>query len=147
MITQHVITPKEHQNWFERSIQNPRLHLLIYQDNHTAIGFAQLSVLSCGGIAEWGFYVAPDAPKGSGRGLGKHTLLYAFTELSLHKVYAQTLASNERSIQFHQALGFQPEGTLRNQYFDGEHYHDLLCFGLLAQEWQQKLLIEKKNDV
>jgi UDP-4-amino-4,6-dideoxy-N-acetyl-beta-L-altrosamine N-acetyltransferase len=53
----------------------------------------------------------------------------------LHKLCGQALAFNERSIRFHQNLGFRREGVLRQQHFDGEQYHDVVCFGLLASEW------------
>jgi RimJ/RimL family protein N-acetyltransferase len=89
-----------------------------------------------GGIADWGFYMAPDAPKGSGRQLGLVSLSQAFTKLNLHKVCGEALAYNNRSILFHQALGFQQEGTLRDEHFDGERYHNVIRFGLLSHEWQ-----------
>jgi RimJ/RimL family protein N-acetyltransferase len=89
-----------------------------------------------GGIADWGFYAAPAAPKGSGRQLGHAALSHAFTQLKLHKVCGEALAYNQRSIQFHQSLGFQQEGTFRDQHFDGERYHHVICFGLLSYEWQ-----------
>ena len=92
--------------------------------------------IAAGGIADWGFYAAPDAPKGTGRKLGASALTYAFARLELHKVCGQALDFNERSIHFHLRLGFQQEGVLREQHFDGEQYHGIVCFGLLATEWQ-----------
>ena len=80
--------------------------------------------------------LAPDAPKGSGRQLGRAALNHAFRQLKFHKVCGQALAYNQRSIQFHQSLGFEQEGILRDQHFDGERYHHVICFGLLSHEWQ-----------
>lgn len=135
MYTQHEITLDEHQRWFERSLLDPKKHLLIFEQNQQPRGFVNFSEVASGGIADWGFYAAPEAPKGSGRQLGRASLDHAFTQLKLHKVCGQTVAYNERSVRFHQTLGFQQEGTLRDQFFDGEHYHHVICFGLLSHEW------------
>jgi RimJ/RimL family protein N-acetyltransferase len=96
----------------------------------------QLSGVMSGGIAEWGFYNAPDAPRGSGRAMGRLTLAKAFGEERLHKVFGQVLVDNAGSIRLHQALGFRPEGVLRAHYLDnaGSH-HDIHCFGLLRHDW------------
>lgn len=136
MYTQHEITLDEHQRWFERTLPDPKKHLLIFEVNHLPLGFVNFNETGNGGIADWGFYVAPDAPKGSGRQLGCAALSHAFTQLKLHKVCGQALAYNKRSISFHKTLGFQQEGTLRDQHFDGERYHNVICFGLLSHEWQ-----------
>ena len=136
MYTQHDITLAEHQRWFERSLPDPNKHLLVFEDNHQPLGFVNFNETGIGGIADWGFYAAPDAPKGSGRQLGSAALTHAFTQLKFHKVNGQALAYNERSIQFHQSLGFQKEGILREQHFDGERYHHVICLGLLRHEWR-----------
>lgn len=138
MYTQHEIAQDEHQHWFDRALQDSGKHLLIFELNKQPLGFVNFSELAIGGIADWGFYAAPDAPKGSGRRLGHAALDHAFTEIKLHKVCGQALACNKRSIHLHQALGFQQEGTLRDQHFDGERYQHVICFGLLGHEWQPK---------
>ena len=138
MYTQHEISLDEHQRWFERNLADPSRHLLIFEENHRPLGFVNFNEAGNGGIADWGFYAAPDAPKGSGRQLGSTALNHAFSQLKLHKVCGQALAYNQRSIQFHQSLGFQQEGILRDQHFDGERYHHVICFGMLCHEWQPK---------
>jgi len=136
MYTQHEITMEEHRHWFEQASQDQRKHLLVFEADATPLGFIQFSQLGGSAIADWGFYAAPEAPKGYGRRLGRAALDYAFGQLNLHKVCGQALAFNERSIHFHRALGFQQEGRLREQHFDGQQYHDVLCFGLLQPEWR-----------
>jgi RimJ/RimL family protein N-acetyltransferase len=70
-----------------------------------------------------------------GRALGNATLHYGFIELGLHKICGQALDFNERSIRFHERLGFKQEGVLQDQHYDGQNYHAVVCFGLLAEEW------------
>lgn len=135
MYTQHEISLGEHTRWFEKACKNPKRHLLVYENASTPLGFINLHQFAPGGIADWGFYAAPDAPKGTGYLLGQAALQYAFIDLGLHKLCGQALAYNDRSVRFHQNLGFQQEGLLRQQHFDGQHYHDVVCFGLLASEW------------
>ncbi len=98
------------------------------------MGFVQFSGVAPGGIADWGFYAAPEARKGSGSKLGVAALGFAFETLGLHKVCGQALDFNEASIRFHLRLGFQQEGVLREQKRIGGKYHDLICFGLLCHD-------------
>lgn len=135
MYTQQEIGMEQHQQWFERTIQDPRRHLLVFEADGKAAGFVNLGELA-GGIVDWGFYASPDAPRGTGRRLGRAALRHAFADLGLHKVCGQVLSYNERSLRFHEALGFRREGELRDQHFDGEGYHDVICFGLLQHEWR-----------
>lgn len=136
MYTQHEISLAEHTRWFERASQDSSRHLLVFECNAMPLGFINLHQIAPGGVAEWGFYTAPDATKGTGRQLGQAAMHYAFTHVGLHKLCGQALAYNERSIKFHSNLGFQQEGILRDQHFDGQNYHDVVCFGLMASEWQ-----------
>lgn len=136
MYTQHEITLSEHRGWFERSSLDPSKHLLVFEADGTAVGFVNITELAAPGIADWGFYMAPDAVKGTGQHLGRAALNYAFQTLRLHKVCGQALGFNDRSIKFHRNLGFRHEGTLRDQHYDGENYHSIICFGLLSPEWQ-----------
>jgi len=136
MYTQHEIGLLEHCRWFEQASKDTSRHLLVFENNAVPLGFINIHQIAPGGVADWGFYAAPDAPKGTGRQLGQTALQYAFSHALLHKICGQALVFNERSIKFHQSLGFRQEGILREQHFDGQSYHDVVCFGLLAPEWQ-----------
>lgn len=135
MLTQHEISIEEHLSWFKRSSQNPGIELLLFELDKRCCGFVQFKKANCQGVVDWGFYVAPDAPKGTGRKLGFAALHHAFEEGTLHKICGQALHWNQPSIKFHKILGFAQEGILRDQHFDGATYHDLICFGLLRREW------------
>ena len=136
MYTSHEIRLEEHQAWFAGASTNQAIDLLIYEQDDTAQGFVNITRTRCPEVADWGFYLSPNAQKGGGRILGNLALEYAFTQLGLHKLCGQALGFNERSIAFHKALGFIEEGRLREQHFDGNQFHDIVCFGLLNVEWQ-----------
>lgn len=136
MYTQHEICLEEHVRWFERASLESSRHLLVFEVDTVSLGFINIHQIAPGGVADWGFYAAPDAPKGTGRQLGRAALRYAFIQAGLHKICGQAIVCNERSIKFHLSQGFQQEGILRDQYFDGRRHHDVVCFGLIAAEWQ-----------
>lgn len=135
MLKQHEISIEEHTSWFERASQNPAMELLVFDLDNICCGFVQFKQTNYDGVADWGFYVAPDSTKGAGRKLGMAALSYAFTKEKLHKICGQALHWNRPSVEFHKSLGFTQEGILRNQHFDGTAYHDLVCFGILRDEW------------
>jgi UDP-4-amino-4,6-dideoxy-N-acetyl-beta-L-altrosamine N-acetyltransferase len=137
MFTQEIIALDEHQRWYEKASKDSHKKLYIFENNQLALGFVSFTEVAPGGVVDWGFYTAPQAPKGTGRQLGLTALHHAFSQLNVHKVCGQAIGFNQRSIDFHLGLGFTPEGTLRAQHFDGAHYHDVVCFGLLSVEWQQ----------
>lgn len=134
MYTQHIIQFSEHCAWFERASADPKKRLMVFETDDEPLGFASLSEVAAGGIAEWGFYTAPEAKRGTGRQLGREVLRFAFSKCQLHKLCGEVLGYNEPSIRFHLSLGFLREATLREQHFDGKTYHDVLRFGLLSNE-------------
>lgn len=136
MFTRHEISPEEHLQWYEKSVGNPLKHMLIIQVGKSPIGFVNFDTSKTGLIAEWGFYVAPHVPRGTGRGVCRTALSYAFGTLNLHKICGEVLAENHRSLRLHQALHFKQEGVFHDQHFDGEEYHDVIRFGLLSKEWR-----------
>lgn len=145
MFSQHEIDMNEHRDWFARTSLDETRKLLIVQEGEVPLGFVQLSNVSQGGVADWGFYVRPNAAKGSGLKLGWVALEHAFEELGLHKVCGQAIESNHASIAFHKKLGFKQEGVLREQQRIDDAYHTLICFGLIRGEWQPELLIQESK--
>ena len=136
MFTQHEISLAEHTQWFMRVAQDNTRRLLIVQEQGSPIGYVQFSNVEPGGVADWGFYARPEASKGTGSKLGVSALDHAFGQLKLHKVCGQAIDTNQASIRFHERWGFKREGVLRDQKRMNEQYQTLICFGLLAHEWQ-----------
>ncbi len=75
--------------------------------------------------------------KGYGREAATILLRYFFRELSYQKCTALVYSFNERSIRFHEALGFKFEGRLRNMVYTNGTYYDELYFGVTCAEWDQ----------
>ena len=136
MYTQHKISLAEHTNWFNKVSKDSSYNLLIFEVNREPLGFVNIHQIAQGGIADWGFYTSPVAPKGTGFKLGEQALDYAFNTLKLHKICGQALDFNVASRKFHKRLGFKEEGILEQHHFDGQKYYDVICFGLLASEYR-----------
>lgn len=140
MFTRHEISEAEHRAWFARISADSLVRWLIHENlagrPDGVVGFTQIDTASR--KAFWGFYAAPDAPRGTGTCIGLEALDHAFTELGLHKLNAEVIAGNQVSVNFHRKLGFQQEGYFRAEHFDGAQYVDVVRFGILAVEWQVK---------
>ncbi|GAA0236387.1 hypothetical protein GCM10009125_26610 [Castellaniella daejeonensis] len=136
MYTGREISPQEHAQWYERVSRDNMRSLLIFECDKEARGFVNIHRVADWGLAEWGFYAAPSAMKGTGRALGVIALDYVFNTLKLHKLCGEVISNNTRSLRLHEFLGFKREGVLREQHFDGERYWDVYRFGLLASEWR-----------
>lgn len=134
MFTQHEITAAEHRAWFERAGSDPRRHLLIFESGGAPAGFVSFALGDDSGVADWGFYLAPEAARGQGQALGTAALEFAFKELKVRKVCGEALEDNERSIKFHERLGFAREGVLRKAA--GGRAVVVVRFGLAAPAWR-----------
>lgn len=143
MFTQHEISMQEHQCWFENASADEARRLMLVENDGHPIGYVQFIRVAVGGVADWGFYTNPESPRGSGMKLAELALAYAFDTLGLHKVCGQAISINLNSIRFHTRIGFTQEGLLRDQQLINSAYHDLLCFGLLANEWHSQKLMNK----
>ena len=139
MYSKHEITMEEHREWFRRMQGDRESRWFVYANEGRAEGvvyFTQYRPDS--GTSFWGFYTAPGTPAGTGTRLGLDALSEAFGPLRLHKLNSEVLATNERSIRFHEKLGFQLEGRFRDFHHDGERYVDVVRVGILSSEWEER---------
>jgi UDP-4-amino-4,6-dideoxy-N-acetyl-beta-L-altrosamine N-acetyltransferase len=136
MYNAREIGEDEHRAWFARMQDDPTARWFMHENaDSTPDGLVYFTQYVPGRSAFWGFYLDPAASRGSGRLLGTDGLQLAFGALALHKLNAEVLASNERSLRFHEQMGFRREGVFVEHHFDGATYIDVVRFGLLATEW------------
>ena len=62
---------------------------------------------------------------------------FAFEQLGLHRLEADTDPRNTPSVRCLERQGFRLEGHLRQRYRLGGELQDALVFGLLRHEWEQ----------
>ncbi len=139
MCTQHVISASEHLQWFVQKEDDPLQYLYLYEEKGVAQGFMQLQKKSIeSDVYSWGFYIAPDAPRGTGTKMTQLALSEAFEVLNANKMAGEVLGFNQVSIFLHKKLGFQEEGCLKQHHYLNGQYHDLYCFGLLKRDYTSK---------
>jgi len=68
--------------------------------------------------------------------------VYAFDELSLHRLWAEIYDFDECKMRFFDSLGFKLDGRHRQAHWDGG-WHDSLFYGLLDFEFQQMRSADK----
>lgn len=135
MFTRHEISMDEHLAWFDRVSADPTRRVLLVEGAGGPFGCVQFSQVAPKGAAHWGFYVSPQAPRGSGTRLGRLALDHAFGALQLHKVCGQALEANLASRAFHLKLGFTQEGVLHEPQPGQSAPLTVICFGLQAAHW------------
>lgn len=70
---------------------------------------------------------------------------FAFEELKLHRVYAHCFEGNIASRRVLEKCDFIHEGTMRQQRFRYDKWHDALIYGILESEWFAKRINSPKN--
>ncbi len=65
-------------------------------------------------------------------------LKYYFEELRYQKVTVAVHSHNEASIQLHEGLGFELEGTHRRMGYTQGGYFDVLWYGMTAEEFHER---------
>jgi ribosomal-protein-alanine N-acetyltransferase len=66
----------------------------------------------------------------------ERVLEFAFTELSLHRLEADTDPHNEASLGLLQKFGFKREGYFRERWYVHEKWLDSVMLGLLKKEYE-----------
>lgn len=138
MYTSHEISLEEHMAWFERLKDEPtKAYFIALLNNEPVgvVGFSEINLVH--GIATWVFYASLAAPRGSGSLMEYHALEFAFIDLKLHKLRCEVLGFNQIVVKLHKKFGFVEEGRLRDAFYDGSEYHDIIHLGILSQEWQK----------
>jgi len=121
-----------------------RLRLLVCaRDDGRMVGVASL-----GSISEWpsldchvGYWLAAGEP---GKGLMRDAVAalvdHAFEDRGLHRIAANIIPHNNRSIALVRALGFTREGTLRGLIEIDGAWRDHECWSILSTEWRSGAL-------
>jgi ribosomal-protein-serine acetyltransferase len=86
-----------------------------------------------------GYWLAADM---QGRGIMTKScrvlVEYAFTRMRLNRVEIFCAVENRRSRLIPERLGFTQEGTHRQAEWVHDHFKDLVCYSMLAREWEGK---------
>ena len=136
MFSKHIISEVEHELWFDKVKKCSNNRVLIFLSDSQRMGFVQFKWSCEEELYRWGFYIAPDAPKGTGKVLGQTAINFFYRELGCDILYACILRSNEVSINFHKRLGFT-ETNDRKQIFEMVTVSNFIQVALTRHAWEQ----------
>lgn len=114
-------------------------HVRTLQDD-TLIGFVALFNLKWRNqTAELAIGIGDPALRGRGYGSDalRVLLAFAFEELSLHHVGLTVMDYNTAAIRAYERVGFVREGARRQVVQRAGQRYDLLCYGMLRDEWEK----------
>lgn len=101
------------------------IELTIHQEDRNA-------ELSCWiGLPFWSHGYATEAARA--------VVQYGFEVLQLHRIYATHFKQNSGSRRVIQKIGMIYEGELRHHVHKENRFEDVVCYGLLKDEWQQRI--------
>jgi len=110
---------------------------ILYKGN--LVGFAGFhSVNYVNKQTSIGFWLA-EAYQGKGimHAVVSSLLDYAFDEYNVHRVEIRCGTENKRSRAIPERLGFKKEGIIRDGEYLYDHYHDLIVYSMLEDDWKK----------
>lgn len=150
MYSDHHIKWDEHYQWFEQVKSDPQRKVLLLYNKGRPLGLVNFrNIDHKNSRCYWGFYIGEiTAPKGSGTIMGILALDKIFNEVGIHKVCAEVIHTNYRSVNYHKKLGFVTEGRLVHHLWKENQYVDIISMALFTDKWTKvraELLTEQKG--
>lgn len=146
LILDEILELEKTIQWFE-SVEksDSRLDLIIETESAEPIG--QISLVNINyyhKIAEIVLVIGNPSYWGKGVMFEAESLLirWAFEQLGMEKIWAQTRPENIASLITMKKLGFQIEGTLRQEKIVGGKRIDVITLGLLPKKFKPRLPIK-----
>ncbi len=138
MYTDQDITEEEHQKWFYRVRKDPTKIYWIIEVNGTYVGVINLyNINILNKRCYWAYYLSDLSVRGKGLGrlIELNILTYVFEKLELNKLSCQVMSWNDIVVKIHQKYGSKIEGNFRQHIFKGNKFYDIVCMGILKEEW------------
>lgn len=134
------ITAEQHLAWYNHLIQNDHhLEFIIeLKENGKPIGRIGLNDVDYRNQkAEYSISLGDPTEWGKGYGVDASYLLldFGFEELNLQKIYLKVFAENHRAVKLYDKIGFELEGTLRNEIYKNGHFQNLLYMSILRENY------------
>jgi ribosomal-protein-alanine N-acetyltransferase len=135
----HPYTLAHAHIWFEYLESHDCEHAFIICGNNKLLGVIGLVHEKNHGRAELGYWLGkPYWNQGVMSAAIPMALAYAFGVLNVRRVYARCYAVNSVSQHLLEKNGFMLEGCQRQHHECMGTVHDLLCYGLLRDEYSVK---------
>jgi [ribosomal protein S5]-alanine N-acetyltransferase len=113
---------------------------VIEKNTNSLIGIINISIAHSHKRGELAYWVGkPYWGCGYGTEAAKVVMEYGFKHLDLNKIYAQAFTTNPGSWRIMEKIGLNYEGTLKQHVFRFNENYDLAQYGLLREEYLNKI--------
>lgn len=128
----------ELQDLFEKHIHKQSERRFIIEQDESIIGLVELVEIDLiHRNAEFQIIIDPNFQgKGNAYTVTILAINYAFHVLNLHKLYLIVDKENEKAIHIYKKAGFRLEGELKEEYFSGGKYRDVLRLCIFQRDYQ-----------
>lgn len=140
------------RGWYKSLLEDrQRLFLIIEAaDSKEAIGsigFDRIDAVNQ--VAEYGNLLI-GCERVRHQGIAKEATLlllaYGFERLNLNRIFLHVMNGNAAAVQLYKNCGFREEGVLRQAFYDGGKFNDILVMGLLKPEYFKMSKSAKATD-
>lgn len=146
LYTQNLITEEQHVGYFHKYVETGlvRQYIIVaeIEGEPTNIGTVFLKGIDRESRkAEYGLFIGELQARGKGfaSAIASAALKIAFNELDLNRVYLTVFADNLPAIKSYERAGFKKEGVLRQDFFDGSCYHDVIIMSVLSSDYFENI--------
>ncbi|MXR20569.1 GNAT family N-acetyltransferase [Halobacterium bonnevillei] len=132
------VTETQEREWYEdhASEDDGNVNFVIAVDGDPVGSVGVHGVDDVNGSAEIGIFVAEDYwGNGYGTEAGRLATDYAFAQHRRHRVVARVFEGNDASARIWETLGFEHEGTHRDEVYVNGEYCDVRYYSVLEDEW------------
>jgi UDP-4-amino-4,6-dideoxy-N-acetyl-beta-L-altrosamine N-acetyltransferase len=136
MLNQKIISQDDQIKWYKKikTIKNSKFFSIYYKNLLIGAGsFVNIDKINRN--CTWGFYIFKKYFGYFGVLAQYKIIEYSFKKYNLHKLYGQTLSTNNNILKIHKKFGFKIEGTLRQQIFIKNNKLDVILTSLFKDDW------------
>lgn len=144
LYSQELITEEQHIGYFHKYVETGliRQYIIVADIEGVPIDIGTVFLKGIDHVsrkAEYGLFIGESCARGKGFAclIASAALNVAFGELGLNRVYLTVFSENAPAIRSYEKAGFKNEGFLRQDFYDGKQYHDIIVMGVLKEEWER----------
>lgn len=142
LYTDPAITKEDQKKWHQLIMQDmTRMDWVINADEKDVGVVYVYDINLLNRRCFWSYYLGERSTrgKGIGRAIELNILRYVFEQLDLHKLCCEVFEWNDKVVKIHQKYGSRIEGVYRDHIWKGGGYHNIVCMGILRQDWEQSV--------
>lgn len=142
LYTRELITEDQHVNYYHKYVESGlvRQFIIVADIDGKSVDIGTVFLKNIDHVsrkAEYGLFIGELWARGKGFAnlIAKLTLDFAFNELDLNRVYLTVFSDNIPAIKSYEKAGFKREGLMRQDFFDGLKYRDIIHMGILKADF------------